>query len=146
MVDGCWQEKGVPHVRTHDDRHTGLPRPLPQLRRPPGLLRLSVGDPRACAARRGNAIHGGVSSVSRGGMRHAKRVQAHAQHVPQEGLESFAWRLVTGSPWELPMESRSWWPMALRGLSSAVEAAPPGSSDGARARARSGEWYQRAPR
>ena len=23
MVDGCWQEKGVPHVRTHDDRHTG---------------------------------------------------------------------------------------------------------------------------
>ena len=58
MVDGCRQEKGVPHVRTHDDRHTGLPRPLPQLRRPPGLLRRPVGDPRACEARRGNAIHG----------------------------------------------------------------------------------------
>ena len=43
---------------THDDRHTGLPRPLPQLRRPPGPLRRPVGDPRACAARRGNAIRG----------------------------------------------------------------------------------------
>ena len=67
MVDGYWQEKGVPHVRTRDDRHTGLPRPLPQLRRPPGLLRRPVEDPRTCAARRGNVAHGGVSAVSRGG-------------------------------------------------------------------------------
>ena len=58
MVDGCRQEKGVPHVRTHDDRHTGMPRPLPQLRRPLGLLRRPVEDPRTCEARRGNAIRG----------------------------------------------------------------------------------------
>ena len=81
MVDGCWQEKGVPHVRTHDDRHTGLPRPLPQLRRPPRLLRRPVGNPRTCAARRGNAVHGGVSAVFRVGARHAKMAQAQAQHV-----------------------------------------------------------------
>ena len=56
MANDRRQEKRVPHVRTHDDRHTGLPRPLPQLRRPPGLLRRPVGDPRTCAARRGNAI------------------------------------------------------------------------------------------
>ena len=55
MANDRRQEKGVPHVRTRDDRHTGLPRPLPQLRRPPGLLRRPVGDP---AARRGNAIRG----------------------------------------------------------------------------------------
>ena len=66
-MDSCWQEKGVPHVRTYDDRHTGLPRPLPQLRRPPGLLRRPVVDPRTCAARRSNAVHGGVSAASRGG-------------------------------------------------------------------------------
>ena len=66
---GGWllARKGVPHVRTRDDRHTGLPRPLPQLRRPPGLLRRPVEDPRTCAARRGNAVHGGVSAVSCGG-------------------------------------------------------------------------------
>ena len=45
-----------------------MPRPLPQLRRPPGLLRRPVGDPGTCAARRGNAVHGGVSAVSRGGI------------------------------------------------------------------------------
>ena len=50
MVDGRRQEKRVPHVRMPDDRHTCLPRPLPQLRRPPGLLRRPVGDPKACAA------------------------------------------------------------------------------------------------
>ena len=58
MANDRRQEKGVPHVRTRDDRHTGLPRPLPQLRRPPGLLRRPVGDPRPWAARRGNAIRG----------------------------------------------------------------------------------------
>ena len=63
---------------TYDDRHTGLPRPLPQPRRPPGLLRRPVGDPAAC---RGNAIHGGVSAVFRGGARHAKMAQAQAQHM-----------------------------------------------------------------
>ena len=73
MVDGCRQEKRVPHVRAHNDRHTGLSRPLPQLRRPPGLLRRPVEDPAAC---RGNAIHGGVSAVFRGGARHAKVAQA----------------------------------------------------------------------
>ena len=67
MVDGCRQEKGVPHVRTRDDRHTGLPRPLPQLRRPPGLLRRPVGNPRTCEARRGNAMHG--RDTGRGGIR-----------------------------------------------------------------------------
>ena len=30
-------------------------------------LRRPVGDPRTCAARRGNAVHGGISAVSRGG-------------------------------------------------------------------------------
>ena len=54
-------------MRTRDDRHTGMPRPLPQLRRPLGLLRRPVEDPRACAARRGNAVHGCVSAASRGG-------------------------------------------------------------------------------
>ena len=78
MADGCRQEKGVSHVRVHDDRHTGLPRSLPQPRRPPGLLRRPVGDP---AARRGNATHGGVSAVFRGGARHAKVAQVQAQHM-----------------------------------------------------------------
>ena len=50
MVNGRRQEKRVPHVRMPDDRHTGLPRPLPQLRRPSGLLRRSVGDPKARVA------------------------------------------------------------------------------------------------
>ena len=49
---------GLPHVRAHDDRHTDMPLPLPQLRRPPGLLRCPVEDPRTCEARRGNAIRG----------------------------------------------------------------------------------------
>ena len=65
-------------MRVHDDRHTGLPRSLPQPRRPPGLLRRPVGDP---AARRGNATHGGVSAVFRGGARHAKVAQVQAQHM-----------------------------------------------------------------
>ena len=78
MVDGCRQEKRVPHVRAHNDRHTGLPRPLPQLRRPPGLLRRPVEDPAAC---RGNAIHGGVSAVFRGSAPHAKMAQTQAQHM-----------------------------------------------------------------
>ena len=45
MVDARKQEKGVPHVRARDDRHTCMPRPLPQLRRPLGLLRRPVEDP-----------------------------------------------------------------------------------------------------
>ena len=76
MVNGRRQEKRVPHVRMPDDRHTGLPRPLPQLRRPPRLLRRPVEDPRACAARWGNTIRGrGMKAFrrfSRGSMCHAK--------------------------------------------------------------------------
>ncbi len=51
-MDGCSQDKEVPHVRTGDGRHTGLPRPLPRPRRPSGPLRRPVGDPGTCAARR----------------------------------------------------------------------------------------------
>ena len=71
MVDGCSQDKEVPHMRTGDGRHTGLPRPLPRLRRPSGPLRRPVGDPGTCAARWGNVMHGrgteGISVVSCGG-------------------------------------------------------------------------------
>ena len=61
----------LPHVWAHDDRHTGLPRYLPQLRCSPRLLRWPVEDPKVCAARWGNAMHGrgteDVLAVSRGG-------------------------------------------------------------------------------
>ena len=115
----CSQDKEVPHVRTGDDRHTGLPRPLPRLRRPPGSLRRPIGDPRTCAARRGNAVHGGVSAASRGG------TLLHAQAGCNPPLGS----AVTGTP-SIPVACRGA-ATALSGVASAdgaishTQAAPP---------------------
>ena len=59
-----------------------MPLPLPQLRRPPGLLRRPVEDPRTCEARRGNVIRGRGVGREVGFELYMYGIQSFPQSVP----------------------------------------------------------------